>query len=324
MIPEDEPAWLLLVVTLPTHGATARMRIWRALKARGCAALRDGAYLLPAGADREEALQQLAVECEAEGGSAWLMSVLPRSDEEQKLFRELFDRGDDYAALRKSWKQANRTLASLSSIELARLQRKLQREYEAVRSIDFFTSDASIEAEAAWTDFSRRVDQLLSPDEPHETRGLVPRLDASKYQGRTWATRRRPWVDRVASAWLIRRFIDKKARFRWLGSPSDCPKSALGFDFDGATFTHVGDRVTFETLMGSFGLDGDPVLLRMATMVHQLDVGGEPVPEAGGFEAMLSGARERLDDDDALLAEIGAVLDSLYAHFARETARSGT
>src|SRR5262245_52030538 len=145
-------AWLLLVVTLPTHGATARMRIWRALKARGCAALRDGAYLLPAGSEREEALQELAVDCESEGGSAWLMSVMPRSEEEQKLFRELFDRRDDYAALRKNWNQANRTLASLAPNELARLQRKMQRDYEAVRSIDFFASDASLEAHAAWTD----------------------------------------------------------------------------------------------------------------------------------------------------------------------------
>jgi hypothetical protein len=132
------------------------------------------------------------------------------------------------------------------------------------------------------------------------------------------------WVDRVASAWLIRRFIDKKPRFRWLASPSDCPKSALGFDFDGATFTHVGDRVTFETLMESFGLEGDAALARMATMVHQLDIGGEPVPEASGFEAMLSGARERLEDDDALLAEVSVILDSLYAHFARESARAKT
>jgi hypothetical protein len=94
-------------------------------------------------------------------------------------------------------------------------------------------------------------------------------------------------VNRVASAWLIRRFIDPEARFKWLARPSDCPKSALGFDFDGAAFTHVGDRVTFETLMVSFSLEEDPALLRPAAMVHQLDVGGEPGPEAAGFEAVL-------------------------------------
>jgi len=174
-------------------------------------------------------------------------------------------------------------------------------------------------------DFSKRIEGLLSPDEPHETRGLVPRLDLSQYQGRTWATRRRLWVDRVASAWLIRRFIDRDARFQWLAKPSDCPKRALGFDFDGATFTHVGDRVTFETLMASFGLEDDAALVRLAAMVHLLDVGGEPVPEAKGFEAVMAGARERFaDDDDALLTEIGGVLNSLYAHFEREAARTKT
>ena len=142
--------------------------------------------------------------------------------------------------------------------------------------------------------------------------------------GRTWATRRRLWVDRVASAWLIRRFIDRDARFQWLAKPSDCPKRALGFDFDGATFTHVGDRVTFETLMASFGLEDDAALARLAAMVHLLDVGGEPVPEAKGFEAVMAGARERLPDDDALLAEISGVLDSLYLHFEREAARAKT
>ena len=316
--------WLLLVVSLPTPSATVRMRIWRALKALGCVALRDGAYVLPAEVDREQALQDLADECTREGGSAWLMAVQPRSADEGEAYRQLFDRTDDYAELRKAWKDANRGLSSLTAPELARLQRKLQREYDAIRAIDFFAGEAGVEAEAAWAEFNKRIESLLSPDEPHGTKGRIPRLAATEYQGRTWATRRRLWVDRVASAWLIRRFIDRKARFRWLAKPSDCPKSALGFDFDGATFTHVDDHVTFETLMASFGLDSDPALASLAAMVHQLDVGGEPVPEARGFEAVLAGARERTPDDDALLAEISVVLDSLYAHFGREAARAKT
>jgi hypothetical protein len=315
-------SWLLLIVSLPTQSATARMRIWRALKAGGCVALRDGAYLLPSAAEREAALRELADECGREGGSAWLMAVQPLSAEEDTACRQLFDRGDEYAELRRSWKDANRTLAALSAVEVTRLQRKLQREYEALRAIDFFPGEASVEAEAAWTDFNRRIERTLSPDEPHEAQGGIARLDAARYQGRTWATRRRLWVDRVASAWLIRRFIDREARFRWLTRPSDCPKSALGFDFDGATFTHVGDRVTFETLLASFGLDEDPALLRLGALVHQLDVGGEPVPEAAGFEAVMTGARERLDDDDSLLAEMSSVLDSLYAHFSHAAARA--
>lgn len=315
-------SWLLLVISLPTEGATARMRIWRALKAQGCMALRDGAYLLPGGGEREQAMNQLADECIREGGNAWLMAVQPRSADEATAYRQLFDRSADYAELRKSWREANRSLGNLAAPELARLQRKLQREYDALRSIDFFPADTSLEAEAAWIDLNRRIDRVLSPDEPHESAGAVARLDASQYQGRTWATRRRLWVDRVASAWLIRRFIDREARFRWLARPADCPKSALGFDFDGATFTHVGDRVTFETLMASFGLEDDAALQRLAAMVHQLDAGGEPVPEASGFEAVMAGARERLDDDDTLLAEMSNVLDSLYAHFDRESLRT--
>ncbi|TMH04399.1 MAG: chromate resistance protein [Betaproteobacteria bacterium] len=322
-VPSATP-WWLLVVSLPTEGATARMRIWRALKSLGCMALRDGAYLLPGDGEREQALQELADECIREGGNAWLMAVQPRSADEANAYRQLFDRSDDYAELRKTWKQANRGLSAMAPTELARLQRKLQREYDAVRSIDFFPGEARMEADAAWTDFCKRVDTLLSPDEPHETQGRVPRLDIDQYQGRVWATRRRLWVDRVASAWLIRRFIDRDARFRWLAKPSDCPKSALGFDFDGAAFTHVGDRVTFETLMASFALEDDAALARLAAMVHQLDVGGEPVPEATGFEAVMAGARERLPDDDALLAEMSTVLDSLYAHFGREATRAKT
>jgi hypothetical protein len=315
------PAWLLLVISLPTTSGTARMRIWRALKTLGCVALRDGAYLLPSGAERAQELRELGEECIREGGSAWLMAVVPGSPEDATAYRQLFDRTEQYAELRSSWKDANRTLASRPAAELARLRRRLQRDFDAVRAADFFPSEASLEAGAAWLEFCRRIDAVLSPDEPHETGGGIPQLDVAKYQGRTWATRRRLWVDRVASAWLIRRFIDPKARFRWLAKPSECPKAALGFDFDGATFTHVGDRVTFETLMASFGLDADPALARLGTIVHALDVGGEPVPEAIGFEAVMAGARERLADDDALLAEMSSVLDSLYAHFQREAQR---
>ena len=321
MIEDTATTWLLLVVSLPTQGATARMRIWRALKANGCAALRDGAYLLPASAEREQVLQDLADECRREGGSAWLMAVQPRSADEAQAYRALFDRGPDYADLRSAWKLAKLGLDALAAPELTRLQRRMQRELDALRTIDFFPNDASIEAEAAWTDFGQRITRLLSPDEPHEIDAGIPKLAIADYQGRTWATRRRLWVDRVASAWLIRRFIDPAAQFRWLAKPSDCPKKALGFDFDGATFSHIGDRVTFQTLLASFELEGDAALMRLGALVHQLDVGGEPVPEASGFEAVMAGARERLgDDDDAMLGEMGQVLDSLYAHFGRQAA----
>jgi hypothetical protein len=317
------PTWLLLVLSLPTQSATGRMRIWRALKALGCAALRDGAYLLPAAPAHRDALRELADECVREGGSAWVMSAAPLSDDEASAYPALFDRSEDYAALIKGWKESAPTLSSLSAGELTRLQRKLKRDHDALRAIDFFPGDPAAEAESAWADLSQRLERVLSPDEPQDTEGQVPRLDPGVYQGRLWATRRKLWVDRVASAWLIRRFIDRQARFQWLAKPSDCPRKALGFDFDGATFTHVGERVTFETLLASFGLEEDQALMRMGAMVHSLDVGGDAVPEASGFEAMLAGARERLPDDDALLIEISGVLDSLYTHFQNSKNKRG-
>ena len=320
MITACEPDWLLLVVSLPTSGATARMRIWRALKALGSMALRDGAYLLPAGGNREQALLEIADDCLREGGVAWLMRAQPRAPDDAAAWRQIFDRHADYAELRNGWKETNRGLATLGTTELARVRRKLQRDFDAVRATDFFPGDASVEAQAALTALLRRIDDLLSPDEPQEVDGRIPRLAREQYEGRTWATRRRPWVDRVASAWLIRRFIDPRATFVWLATPADLPEGALGFDFDGAAFTHVGERVTFETLLAAFDLEEDSALLRLAAVVHQLDVGGEPVPEAAGFEAVMTGARARLEDDDALLAEMAGVLDSLYAHFRRATA----
>jgi len=321
-LPGDPSQWFLLIVSLPTQGATARMRIWRALKALGCAALRDGAYLLPFNAMHRDALQELADECVREGGSAWLMLIAPANAADTAAYPQLFDRSEDYTAFLKAWKEAGATLPAMGINELTRLHRKLRRDYEALVATDFFPGEASLEAEAAWADFSRRVESLLSPDEPHETEGQIPRLSIADYQGRLWATRRRLWVDRVASAWLIRRFIDPAARFQWLARPADCPRKALGFDFHGATFTHVGERVTFETVVASFGLEDDPALMRLGAMVRSLDTGSGSAPEGAGFEAVLAGARERLPDDNALLAEIGGVLDSLYAHFEREAVRT--
>lgn len=312
--------WLLLIISLPSNGATARIRIWRALKASGCASLRDGAYLLPWSDEHQRLLKDLADETEREGGNAWLLTVQPQSSEEAQAYRTLFDRSGDYAEWLKAVTQARAALTTLTPQEISRQVRKLRREYEALQAIDFFANDASAQAAAAWRDFVHVSEAIQSPGEPNAVDAQLPRLDNSAFRGRTWATRRHLWVDRVASAWLIRRFIDQDAHFLWLESPADCPADALGFDFDGARFTHVGERVTFEVLLASFGLDDDRGLSRLATMVHALDIGGAPVPEASGFEAMLAGARQRAADDDALLNEISIVLDSLHAYFSTITA----
>ena len=126
----------------------------------------------------------------------------------------------------------------------------------------------------------------------------------------------------MASAWLIERFIDPAASFLWLAHPRDCPADAVGFDFDGATFSHVEHLVTFEVLVRSFDLTGDLALNKVGALVHYLDVGGMPVAEAAGFVAMLAGAKHQAADDDALLDRAGALLDHLYAGYAHHGAKT--
>jgi hypothetical protein len=133
-------------------------------------------------------------------------------------------------------------------------------------------------------------------------------------------TRNDLWVDRLASVWLIRRFIDKKARFAWIDGPRDRPRGSIGFDFDGAEFTHVGDRVTFEVLLGSFGLDGDPALASIGHAVHFLDVGGIPVADAKGLETVLRGVKVKARGDDEAALEAGKVFDLYYAAYAQRPA----
>lgn len=309
-------SWLLLIISLPTSRATARMRIWRAIKALGCAALRDGAYLLPARADHAAQLNELADDALQEDGHAWVLRVQPDDATQDGTYRALFDRTAEYAEWLAELSEARQVLKDLPATERNRLRRRHARAYEAIRKIDFFPNEATARADAQWRDFAAAAEATQSPGEPRAASGGIPRRDRAHHQGRQWATRRHLWVDRVASAWLIQRFIDRHARFLWLDSPADCPPDALGFDFDGATFTHVGERVSFEVLTASFGLDDDPGLARLGAMVRALDVGGATTAEAGGFEAILAGARKRLADDDALLAEIGLVLDSLYTHFS--------
>jgi len=164
-------------------------------------------------------------------------------------------------------------------------------------------------------EFHTTVNTYFSSDEPSPGNGVVERRDAAKYRHRVWATRRQLWVDRVASAWLIHRCIDPQARFLWLSSPSACPPDAVGFDFDGAEFSHLGELVSFQVLLAAFGLDEDPALRRLGALVRCLDIGGPPVPEAAGVLALLAGARDRCEDDDGFLQAATALLDDLRTSF---------
>jgi hypothetical protein len=285
------------------------MRIWRAVKALGCAALRDGAYLLPVQVEQAAQLQTLADEACKKAGKPGCCAYMPRTWPSKQPIKPCLIELPTTPHGWKSWRK-RASFPTLSAVELQRLQRRHARAYDAIRKIDF-SGETSIRAEAQWRDFTNAVEAIQSPGEPQPTVGRIARRDRMQYQGRLWATRRHLWVDRVASAWLIQRFIDPSARFVWLDTPADCPSDALGFDFDGATFSHVGERVTFEVLLASFGLDGDRGLQRLGAMVHALDVGGTTTPEASGFEAVLAGARKRWPDDDALLADVGGVIRSM-------------
>jgi hypothetical protein len=304
--------WLVLITTLTGESATARQRAWRALKACGAAVLRDGVYLLPAG--RRDAFANVAADIRGGEGTALILEV---DEPEDADFAALFDRRESYATLLT---EAARTRADVSTETVraqTRVARRLRRAFEVTAEIDFFPDAAQRQTDAALRELEVAIARALSPDEPRPVAAEIPSRAVADFQGRTWATRARPWVDRLASAWLIRRFIDPDARIRWLANPADCPADALGFDFDGATFSHVGERVTFEVLAASFGLT-QPALARVGALVHYLDVGGVAPAEAAGIETVLAGLRDALDADDALMAAADAVFDGLLAAFARQ------
>lgn len=303
--------WILLILSLPTENATLRMRAWRSLKSAGAAVLRDGVYLLPDLPDCRQTLDSIAKEVGDAGGLAMVLDVIEPATRD---FKPLFERSSDYAKLIEDAVVIRQSLTAATANEAVKQTRKLRKHYAQIADIDFFPGLPQRQADGALKQLERAIALALAPDEPHAVDREIGRLDRADFQASVWATRRRPWVDRLASAWLIQRFIDPKARFVWLASPSDCPADALGFDFDGARFSHVGDWVTFEVLLASFGLE-HAALQRIGALVHFLDIGGIQPAEASGVESVLKGLRERISDDDQLLNLAMAIFDSLYTVF---------
>jgi len=309
-------AWLMLVNSVSGENKTARMRIWRALKSSGAGALRDGVYVLPHSDAARAVFEEQAAEVVAAGGFANILVVDTPDAAQRDTFARLFDRSPEYAELLGKLQAFKAGIARLDEIEARRGSAALRREVAGLVAIDFFPGASRQQVEAMLADVETAINARFSQDEPHAGSGGVPLRDRARYRGRTWATREHLWVDRVASAWLIRRFIDPKAKFLWLKKPKDCPKAAVGFDFDGAEFTHIGARVTFEVLAASFELEHDPAIARLGALVHYLDVGGIAVPEAAGFAAIMTGARAQHANDDKLLKAMGSVLDALHAGYA--------
>ena len=300
-----------LVLSLPTRNSTLRMRVWRALKECGAAVLRDGVYLLP----QQGGFDKLEKEIRSHGGFAMTFDATPHAAVDHAALRERFDRTPEYGALVGRISAAKASLASLGPRRGLTALRRLEQAADKLAAIDFFPGEAKEQAAAALAALKARYAELYARNEPRSSmKGLRP-LERARYQKRVWATRKAPWVDRLASAWLIKRFIDRDAKFAWIARPSECPKKAVGFDYDGAEFTHVKNRVTFEVLAAAFGVDQDPALAKIGAAVHFLDVGGIPVPDATGLETMLKGAKEKARGDDALLAEAIRTFDLLYSAY---------
>src|SRR5262249_1631882 len=309
-------AWLQLVTSLPTENATERMRAWRALKATGAGVLRDGVYVLPDRPDFQQVLAGLAAEITDAGGSAHVLRVEPRAEAQADTLRALVDRTKEYAALIDEIGRAREGFTRRDAAAVGRQSRTLRRQFDAIVATDFFPGATKAHVEAALLEVEAAATEILSPGEPHGQRGPIPRQDRRQYQHRTWATRKAPWVDRLACAWLIKRPLDPAASFAWLETPADLPEDAVGFDFDGAPFTHIESRVTFEVLLKSFDLEADAALRRLGDLVHYLDVGGIPVSDAAGVATMLTGAKQQSRDDDQLLKHALALFDWLYAAYA--------
>ncbi|MDO9518606.1 MAG: chromate resistance protein [Pseudohongiella sp.] len=303
--------YITLILSLPSGNATVRMRIWRSLKHSGAAVLNDGVYLLPASC--QATLQGIAEDVRAGGGKALVMHV---EEPDGENFPLLFDRAPRYAEILLQISSAREALTLATATDTLKIARKLEKSLQRILDIDFFPDQTAVQTQRALTELVTITARLLSADEPSALEGSITRVHAADFHGRLWATRHRPWVDRLASAWLIKRHIDRQARVLWLVSPADCPAEALGFDFDGASFSHVGNKVTFEVLLESFGLE-QPGLRRLAAIVHYLDVGGVQPAESKGLESILAGLRESLADDDELLAKACEVFDAMLVHFIK-------
>lgn len=176
------------------------------------------------------------------------------------------------------------------SAEARRRLAALRKDAATLAGIDFFPGRARQQLEEALVEAELALNARFSPAEPRASAQVITPRRRQDYQRRLWATRQRPWVDRLCSAWLILRFIDPKARFVWLKSPADLPRNAVGFDFEGAEFAHAGSRVTFQVLAASFGLEADEATI-------------------------LAGARAAAGSDDELLDAAFPVIDHLHAGF---------
>jgi hypothetical protein len=310
--------WLVFVASLPTDDPGVRMRVLRTLESLGCAMLREGVYLLPDNPAARQGLTRLSEYVGRISGSAHVLCVSAVDAAQAQAFRALFDRSAKYEELVKTVEGLRSAFGISDPSAIARVLNKQRRDFDAISALDFFPSAARDRAARALGETEAQVRNLMFPEGPRTGRAVDP---AASYFKRTWATRRPLWADRLASAWLIRRFIDPEAKLVWLDKNQECPADAVAFAYEGASFSNSRNKVTFEELLAGFGLERNATLAKIGSLVHYLDAGGSPVAEAAGVETLLQGARRRSNTEDELFRESEKTFDLLYEAYL-ETPRS--
>jgi hypothetical protein len=314
------PRWLVLVHQLPPRPPYLRAKIAQRLASVGALALKNSVYVLPARDDCREDLEWIAQEAGAGGGQAWIATsdwLLGTSDEALRAaFRAQSDRAyDDLLAASREELAGRRAQDLAARGELAPLLAAFRARFEKLRSRDFFGAPRG-GAVATW------LDGLAASASRRTKGGEHVRSGAEELRGKVWVTRRDVFVDRMATAWLVRRFVDPKARFRFVaGGAAPARAGEVRFDMAEAEVTHVGDRCTFEVLLDRLALD-DAALRRLAEMVHDIDLrdGRYGHPETAGLEQMLAGLVALERSDARRLDQASELFDRLYRALSEKLA----
>ena len=314
--PQSESGrWLLLVANLPTEDPAARMRGLRTLEALGAAVLREGVYLLPETTTTRQGLEFLADYISKGAGNAQVLAVAPASDAQQLAFRSLFDRSARYAELLKIVDSLKISYGITDPSAVLRVLHKKRHDFEAISALDFFPGDLRERVRSSLAEAEAAVHKLLFP-----THSQASGAPDQPMRRRVWATRKPAWADRLACAWLIRRFADPEGTVVWLEKSQELHPNSIGFAFGGAHFGNNATQVTYEVMLQHFGLATNAALVKIGAIVHFLEAHDTPVAEAAGVQTLLQGAARRSTSDDELLGEAEKTFDLLYeAYFEAPT-----
>ena len=304
----DTTSWLLIVATLPTDDPAVRMRVMRTFEALGAAIMRDGVFLLPETPANQQAVERLVEYINSNAGNAQAVRAAPLDEAQIATFRQLFDRSARYEDLTKTVESLRIGFGLADPSAISRVLHKQRREFEAIGLLDFFPTPAREKAKEALAAAEAEVRELMFP-----TQAVPTEKTSEKFLGRKWATRRPLWADRLACAWLVRRFVDPEATMVWLEKVQEAPADAVTFSFDGARFSNSGNRITFEEMLSQLDMERNAALAKIGGIVRVLEVReGARVPEAAGVQTLLQGAVRRSASDDELLREAEKTFDLLY------------